>query len=302
MPARLPRLATPAALGSLVPAPPAAGRPGDPGLVGPGSAAWRLGRERVLLAAGPAALLLQVAHPLVAEGVAAHSGFTGDPLRRLHGTLDAVLTVTFGDSAQVDRAARRVSGRHRPVRGALPVATGRLPAGTPYRADDPDLALWVFATLVWTAVTATAGFVRPLPVGERDAYLRDMTPAASLFGVAAGALPERYADLERYVADQVQHVLAVGPTARTLARQVLHPDPPILPVPARPLPAVLTAGVLPAPVRAAYGLPWRRREQAAYTAVRCAARAVLPVLPRGVRYWPHYLVARERVGAAPSAG
>ena len=36
---------------------------------------WRINREAVLLGAGPAALLLQIAHPLVAEGVAAHSDF-----------------------------------------------------------------------------------------------------------------------------------------------------------------------------------------------------------------------------------
>ena len=41
------------------------------GLYGPGSEAWALNREAMLLlGAGPRALLLQVAHPLVAAGVA----------------------------------------------------------------------------------------------------------------------------------------------------------------------------------------------------------------------------------------
>ena len=39
------------------------------GFYGPGSQMWRVNREAVLLGAGPAALLLQVAHPLIAEGV-----------------------------------------------------------------------------------------------------------------------------------------------------------------------------------------------------------------------------------------
>src|SRR5512144_1521758 len=43
------------------------------GFYGPDSIMWRINREAVLLGAGPAALLLQVAHPLVAEGVAQHS-------------------------------------------------------------------------------------------------------------------------------------------------------------------------------------------------------------------------------------
>ncbi len=285
------------ALSTFFPPAPPPGRVGDPGILGPASAAWRLGRERLLIASGPAALLLQVAHPLVAEGVAAHSDFTADPLRRLQGTLDAVLTVTFGDGDQVRGAARDVGRRHRLVTGTLPVATGRLPAGTPYRAHDPDLALWVFATLVWTSVAVTDGFARPLPAAERDAYYRDMTQVAHRFGVPASVLPADWSGLERYVADQVRDVLTVGPTAARLAGQILAPDPRLLPRPAHHLPALLAAGVLPPAVRDAYGLPWRGRERVAFRAARTATRRVLPLLPPRVRYWPHYLVATERLRA-----
>ena len=286
-------------LSAFFPPPPSAGQPGDPGLFGPGSAAWRIGRERVLLAGGPAALLLQVAHPLVAAGVAAHSDFTADPLRRLQGTLDAVLAVTFGDRAQVRAAARRVARRHRLVHGALPVATGPIPAGTPYRAGDPDLGLWVFATLVWTAVTVTDGFVRPLAPREREAYYVDMTRLAHQFGVPAGVLPDGYAALEQYVDDQVRQVLTVGPTAAALAEQILRPARPIVPAPARGVPALLAAGILPPRVRDAYGLAWHRRERLAFRAVQRATRLALPVLPAGTRYWPHHLVAAQRLRRGP---
>ena len=58
------------------------------GLYGPDSEAWRLNREAMLLlGAGPRALLLQLAHPAVAAGVADHSDFRADPWRRLAGTL-----------------------------------------------------------------------------------------------------------------------------------------------------------------------------------------------------------------------
>jgi uncharacterized protein (DUF2236 family) len=286
-------------LSRFFPAPPPPGRPGDPGVFGPDSAVWRIARERVVLAGGPAALLLQAAHPLVAAGVAAHSDFTADPLRRLRGTLDAVLTVTFGDTAQVRGAARHVARRHRPVHGTLPVATGPIPAGTPYRADDPDLGLWVFATLVWTAVTVTDGFARHMSPEERDAYYRDMTRLAHQFGVPPSVLPAGYRELEEYVDDQVAQVLTVGPDAAWIARQLLHPDPPIVSAPARPVPALLAAGVLPPAVREAYGLPWRRRERVAFRAAQRATRRTLPLLPARARYWPHYLVAADRVRLAP---
>jgi len=64
-----------------------------------GGVAWRIHRERVLLAGWGRAILLQLAHPTVARGVAEHSGFTAERwgrLRRLHRTLSAMLALTFG--------------------------------------------------------------------------------------------------------------------------------------------------------------------------------------------------------------
>ena len=58
-----------------------------------GSIAWRIHRERVLLAGWGRAILLQLAHPLVACGVAQHSRFTTEPwgrIRRLQRTLSAM--------------------------------------------------------------------------------------------------------------------------------------------------------------------------------------------------------------------
>lgn len=43
---------------SLFPPAPAAGAPGDPGVSGPSSEVRRIGRDRMLILAGPAALLL----------------------------------------------------------------------------------------------------------------------------------------------------------------------------------------------------------------------------------------------------
>ncbi|GGC16247.1 oxygenase MpaB family protein [Cellulomonas carbonis] len=283
-------------LSRFFPDPPPPGRPGDPGLLGPDSAAWRVGRERALLLAGPAALLLQVAHPLVAAGVAAHSDFVDDPLRRLRGTLDAVLTVTFGDTEQVRGAAARVAGAHAPVRGRLPVRVGDVAAGTPYRAQDPTLARWVLTTLEWSAVRATEVFVRPLGPDERDAYHRDMGVLGVVLGVDARDLTTDWASVEELVTEHVASTLAVDGTARGLARDVLDPTPPVLPRGLRRLPALVAAGLLPPAVRIAYGLPWRRRERAAFAVLRLTVRAVLPFLPRPVRCWPHERVARRRVG------
>ena len=78
----------------------------------PDGAAWRIGRELALLLGGGRALLLQVAHPLVAAGVAEHSDFRENPWKRLEGTMNAVWAVVFGTRAQADRAASRVHAMH----------------------------------------------------------------------------------------------------------------------------------------------------------------------------------------------
>jgi len=287
-------------LASLAPPAPPPGVPGDPGLFGPGSEVWRIGRERVLLAGGSAALLLQLAHPLVAAGVAEHSDFSADPLHRLHATLNATLTVTFGDRAQAAAAAARVRARHRSVTGGTSTAVGRFPAGTDYRAQDPELALWVYATLVWTALETYDAFVEPLSHARRARHLAQSAPFAELFGVPPELHPGSWAEFERYFRSMDEDgVLEVGPQGRTTGQEVLGAGAGGLSPPlgsgVRALADVLAAAFLPPRLRAGYGLTWSRREGRAFAAVRTATRAALPVLPGRLRYWPHYLLARDRL-------
>src|SRR6476646_2648074 len=85
------------------------------GFYGPASMMWRINREAVLLGAGPAALLLQIAHPLVAEGVSHHSEFHGDTFGRLRRTLNTTMYRVFGDGPIADRAVKRLNGVHASV-------------------------------------------------------------------------------------------------------------------------------------------------------------------------------------------
>ena len=49
---------------------------------------------------------------------------------------------------------------HGKVRGELERPAGRFPAGTPFAADDPELLLWVLATLVDSALVFYDTYVR----------------------------------------------------------------------------------------------------------------------------------------------
>jgi len=271
------------------------GQPGDPGLFGPGSVVWVVGRERALLAGGQAALLLQLAHPLVAAGVGDHSRFRDDPMARLRTTLEAVLAITFGDLRQCKRAAAGVRAVHRRVSGSLPQQAGRFPAGTTYDAADPDLALWVHATLVVTALDTFDRFVGPLNQAQRTRYFDETVPFAGLFGAGPEVLPATYQHFVAYVDSMLNGPdLTVSPVALHAAHQVLHPP---LPRGLRPMAwaaRFATTALLPERIRRAYGLPFGPSERVLFAALTTASRTLLPLLPVTARFWPHYLSALRR--------
>ena len=271
---------------------PGPGVAGDPGLFPPGTAARRVNAETALLLGGGRALLMQLAHPMVAAGVADHSRFRDDPLGRLANTLDLTLTVSFGDEGQRRDAAARVAETHRGVTGSRD--------GQPYRALDPDLLVWVHATLVDSALVTYGRFVGPLGPAARARYYEDMRRQAAVFGVPPGALPSSFERFERYVAETVRE-LRVTSEAREVARAVLDPPvPPALRPVARAM-AFVTVGLLPAPIRDSYGLIWDGGREWLLSLVAAAIRAtVVPVLPDGLRRWPHARDADRRCRGSAS--
>jgi uncharacterized protein (DUF2236 family) len=259
---------------------------------------WRVARERVLLLGGPAALLMQVAHPLVAAGVRDHSDFRRDPFARLRRTLEPTLTVTFGDRRQASAAAQAVAATHARVHGQLHAPAGRYRADAPYDATNPDLALWVHATLLYSAIRVYRLFVGGLSSIELEAYYREAKRFAEMFGVIRGNMPAGYLDFIRYLASMLDGPdLAVTALTRELGAEILRPP---LPAPFGALRApirVLTSGLLPERLRREFELPWNARHRAAFRTACLATRGGLRALPWSARHWPHYRVAVARMRA-----
>lgn len=278
------------------------GSPGSPrsreaGFFGPGSAAWSVNREAILLAGGPRALLLQLAHPLVAAGVAEHSDFTADPLGRLRRTLTLTLALVFGTRQEALRSARAVRVAHERVRGVLTDATRRYPEGTPYRALDPALQLWVHATLVDSSLVTYHELVGPLSAALRRAAYQDSRRVADLLGIPAALVPPDLRSFRRYFRAMISgDELEVTPTAQRIARAVLHPSRPLWLRSASPLGVLLASALLPPRLRWEYGLPWGRLERSAWVAARAGARSALRWLPDSLRLWPEARAARARLG------
>jgi uncharacterized protein (DUF2236 family) len=252
--------------------------------------AQEVNAERVVILGWGRAILLQFAHPLVAAGIAEHSRFAANPglaLDRLHSTVSAMLAFTFGPQEAAVEAAWRIARVHDRVHGALAEPVGPYPAGTPYSAYDPALLTWVHATVVNSTLLAYERFVRPLTLAERDRYCAESQGMEGWLGLEPGTLPGSWGELQDYLERMCRSgQIAVGETARWLARQLLWPALPAWLRPAARLWRLASIGLLPAELRAAYGLRWRARDQLVLDGFTRLVRATLPWWPPALRFWP----------------
>ena len=266
------------------------------------SIGWKLQREIVLLLAWGPAILLQLAHPLVAQGIADHSAFRTQRhgrLRRLYGTIDAMLQISFGTEAQARAVIARINAIHDRVNGHLSGAAGAFPAGTPYTAHDPALLAWVHATLLDMNLRVYERYVAPLPLKDKDRYCDEATAIEVPLGIPVGRLPRGFGELERYMNAMLSSgEITVTDNARMLARDVLYPPAPRVAAPALSLVRLQTIGLLPPGIREGYGLPWSARRERLLDASTGLTRAVLGVMPSIVRHWPAARRAARRAARA----
>ena len=264
--------------------------------------ARQVNREAVVVLGWGRAILMQLAHPLVAAGVSAHSRFDAGPLayiERMRSTIGAMLLLTFGNEEQVRQAADGINAIHRRVHGRLGRAVGRYPAGTPYDATDPELLKWVHATLIDSQLRTYALFVGPLTADEKDRYCAEAARVGPRLGIPADALPGTTARLDRYMKEMEQEErLAVGEQASRLAHALLAPPGGTWVAPALWLGRLTTLGLLPAPIRDQYGFAWGARDARRLRLTTAAVRATRRMLPPALREWP----AARRAGRAGDRG
>jgi uncharacterized protein (DUF2236 family) len=260
----------------------------EPALYGPDTLTWRLNRESVLLLGGPRALLLQIAYPAVAAGVAEHSDFASDAFGRLRRTLAAMTIISFSPPDRADRELAALAAVHERVRGTLD-------DGTPYSALDPAAQWWVLATLIDTALAVEARYLGRLSSSDRARYYDESRRISHAFAIPDEIRPPTYDAFRGYM-DQMAASLVVSDTARTLATGILHPRVAFIPGAAWDLVEMVTVDLLPRPLREQYGLAWGPRRKRALHASQLAVRAVLPRLPTLVRTFPDFANAKAKVG------
>lgn len=239
----------------------------------------RINTEASLLAGAGYAVLLQIAHPSVARGVAEHSDFAARPLDRLRGTLYYVYGTAQGTDEERERVHAIVRAMHRRVRGPG------------YDALDPELLLWVAATLHRSAVRLYELTVADLTERERAEFLRDTSVYATALGLPPERWPHSPKEFEAYW-ERAYARLEVGPHARDLAQDLFRPNNRLL-WPLTLTQRFLTGGLMEPELRREFEIPWSEAHQRRFDRLMRLTRAVYPRLPMAVRNLPSTLYMRS---------
>jgi uncharacterized protein (DUF2236 family) len=263
----------------------------DPFLFAPESEMWRVNRERCGLIYGPAAAILQIAHPRIAQGVRDHSNFRTDIMGRLHRTLKSTNRIAFGRVSEAEEMKTRLAAVHRRVRGV--VSSGIKGLHT-YSAFEPDLLFWVLATLINAAVSGFEFIYGKLPTARKEAFYHDMCRFGTFFGIDGSLSPKGWSAFEAYYDGMVEgDVLGSHSMCRELARAVIYP---------RDSAGTRLLGwgmdflpieTLPPKVRDRLGLRSTISSRFRMRLTRSVLPKLFPVLPRRLRFYPEYLKASE---------
>jgi uncharacterized protein (DUF2236 family) len=220
---------------------------------------WRVNREIVSALAGPRAVLMQIAHPLVAAGVADHSRYRDARFGRLYRTAMAAASITFCSEDLALRAIQSIDRKHIKVHGVLRKAAGVFPEGTHYDANDPELKLWVLATITDSTLLVYDLFVKPLSMSEREEFYRDSLLLAKLFSVPDRIIPPNYGDFQTYMKRMLSgNVIQVSDSAREIAHALFAPT---LAGKALYAGSVVGIGLMPHRLKQEFGLPWSLRRE-----------------------------------------
>lgn len=262
----------------------------------PDSTFWHVQRELLVMLSGSRALLLEIAHPMIAAGVAQHSDFRRRPLRRLFSTVRVIQRLSFGGGQAVRQGTRDFHQCHHHVKGCLTERVGQYADGAGYDAADPQLRLWVLATMIESILLVYDQFVQPLDISARADYYEGSKTMARLMGLTSAVMPATYEAFQDYVQTTLNNgTLAVGESAREISHALFHH--PIL-GPGTRLVGYAGIGLLPDHLREAYGFRWTDRDQNRLVKLSRLTRRVRPFVPDFLAVQPEaWLVERGFAGA-----
>lgn len=264
------------------------------GIFGPQSVSWKINRESALFLGAGRAALLQLAHPWVATALEQHSSLMANPIARFHSTFRIVFTMIFGTVDQATAAARHLYQLHTHIQGELPEDVAAYRRGSHYQANEASALLWVYATLIESAVLAYECVLPPLSAGEREAYYAESKTLAALFGLPESAMPSDWNAFVGYCRGMEESSqLGVSMNARAMAHSLLIGAGSWIKPPRWY--RALTTLWLPARFRAEFALRFDDDDAEALDMVREWLPRIYRHLPPALRFVGPWHEARERL-------
>lgn len=240
-----------------------------------------VGEQMLMLGAG-STVMYQLAMKGVGLGVAEHSTTMKRPVDRLRTTLTYVFVMSLGTEAEKKAIVRMVNRMHSTVR-----SPGR------YSAFDPDLQLWVAATLAKNGEWLFEKVFDPMDEATKERIYRE----SWIFGTALQVTPEMWpqtrAEFDVYWQESLTK-LEPDPIVQRYANELLDVrSAPWVMRPALPLQSLMTRGNLDARTREILGLSWSPREQRLYDAFWKMFVPAYRLVPRPLRQLHARLVMRD---------
>jgi uncharacterized protein (DUF2236 family) len=251
-----------------------------------GSILRRVHSERAVgLFYGQRALMIGALNPLAFVGTTEHTNAKLKPFQRLSHTAEVFETIFFGTRAEADRALAFVHRLHERVRGEMTEDAGRVPAGTPYSAFDPELMLWTLAVIADSGPFFYELFVDRLAEDERDRLWQEYVRFGELFGMPREVAPRTYREFRDWFDGMLDSdEMHLTPNAHQIGYATAFEIPmPSYRAPAKAVHDLIMLGSVPARVRELYGISYSRRQQRAFRAVVRGLRGTRPFTPRRIR-------------------
>lgn len=245
----------------------------------------RLHRERLVLFSGVRALLMQACDPLAVVGFRRHSIIFDDPQARLLRTDERMSRIYFGGREEAEETGRIVQAMHRRVRGKTPARYGPIAKGTPYDASDPELGLWVLATLADSALVYYERIFGSLDPDERERYWSEYRRVGKLLGLSPDSMPATHPELKEYIDGRLHDgSLWISDERREQAVAMILEPPYSGLLRAAVMPVtetvrLISTGLLPPEIRRLFGFGWDPGREA-------LLRSTLLQLRVGARFWP----------------
>ncbi|KAL3472595.1 hypothetical protein BJX99DRAFT_272831 [Aspergillus californicus] len=244
-------------------------------------------KENIALGAGAAAILLQIAHPLVGQGVADHSTFASRTISRTQYTQMYIFTMIFGTADEKAAVKEWVDKAHSRVKGEVKSGARK---DDVYDAMNPELQLWVAATIYASMVGMYEKVYGELPPLKAELVYQAFACMGTSLQVPKEMWPVDRKAFKIYWDDMVENHLYVTPHARGVLDELFHPRG--LPLWARPiawvlLPIVrpLTIEQLPVNVREGFGLKSTKSTRAISKLFMSAVAVTYPITPPFIRHW-----------------